>query len=98
MPDVVFRQFEWDSDKSDECFGRRGFDFHFACRVFSSPNYFEDVDEAHDEFEDRWLRIAPVDGILLTVVYVERGQRLRIISARRATVREKQDYYVRFLS
>jgi uncharacterized protein len=34
-----------------------------------------------------------VNGILLTVVYTERGERTRIISARKATRYEQREYY-----
>ena len=43
--------------------------------------------------EIRHIIAGMVNGILLTVVYTERGDRIRIISARKATKREQEEYY-----
>lgn len=50
-----------------------------------------DPDSAADEM--RYVIIGMVDGIPLTVVYTKRDNRIRIISARRATSHEQREYY-----
>ena len=56
---------------------RRVFDDAFALELF--------------DFESQPGEI--VDGVVLTVVYTEREERLRIISARKATKHEEREYY-----
>lgn len=46
-----------------------------------------------EPLEERYVRIGTANGILLTVVYTERDQRIRIISARKATTHEEKEYY-----
>ena len=45
-----------------------------------------------DYGEDRFKVVGIVDGVILVVVYAERGDRARIISARKATKREEHDH------
>ena len=73
-------RFEWSIVKSDETYRRRGFDFAFASCIFDSL-HTEDFDEAHDRDEDRCLCVGRVNGRFVTVVYAQRGERKRIISA-----------------
>jgi len=49
----------------------------------------------HSYFEDRIKIIGKIDGIL-AVIYTERGDRNRIISARQATKKEEYKYYKQF--
>jgi uncharacterized protein len=62
-----------------------------ACFAFDDPCGL-DVFQAHDA-EYRSLLIATASGRILAVVYTERGLRKRLISARRATKNEKNDYF-----
>jgi len=50
-------------------------------------------DEAAAYGEERFIILGRVGIQILSVVYTERGERLRIISARRATKYEKEQYY-----
>lgn len=81
--------FAWDEGKSDANFHRRGFDFAFAARVFAGP-VFKKVDVRRDYGELRIQAIGMVEGIVLFVTYTDRGNVRRIISARRASRRERQ--------
>ena len=45
-----------------------------------------------EEDEERFSRLGMADGFLLSVIYTERNGRIRIISARRATKYEQNDY------
>jgi uncharacterized protein len=72
--------FEWDDDKAVNNQQKHGVSFEEALTVFDDPLYLEDYDEAHSE------------GRLLIVIYVERTDRIRIISARLATNYERRYY------
>jgi hypothetical protein len=50
-----------------------------------------DSDSKADEI--RFVITGMVNGVILTVVYTERGDRRRIISARKATKHEQKEYY-----
>ena len=73
----------------------RGVSFRVAARVFLDENRFDDFNEIHSDFEDRIKTVGRIDGIL-AVIYTERGDRNRIISARCATKREEAQYYEQF--
>ena len=79
--------FEWDENKD-------GISFEYAARVFLDSKRIEMLDENHsDESEERYNVIGCVERILF-VVYTERGSdKIRIISARRATPKEEKLYY-----
>jgi uncharacterized protein len=62
------------------------------CRVRGDRRIGE-CDDRNDYGEDRFTRIGMVEGTLLFVSYTERDDRIRIISARRATKHEQNDYY-----
>ena len=65
--------------------------FKLARLVFAEPLAVDDVDD--DEPEDRARRIGMAEGRVLVVVYTMRGERIRIISARKASKREQDTYY-----
>jgi uncharacterized DUF497 family protein len=73
--------FEWDVDKSDDCFKRRNFDFQYASRVFESDSYYEEIDERDYGCEERNICVGRIDDEYYTVVYTHRGTRKRIVSA-----------------
>ena len=88
-------QFEWDDAKDRKNIAKHGIPFRTAILVFADPNRIEKYDEAHSLDEDRYLTIGEIDGtfMVLTVVYTERSEAIRVISARRATKREREEYY-----
>ena len=65
--------------------------FELARLVFEDPNAIDRLD-LDEPGEDRELITGLVGDVLLTVCFVERGRRKRIISARKATKREQVDY------
>ena len=87
------REFEWDDDKAELNWKKHGIKFETAAKVFGDENRIEEFDYLHSDYEDRWKVIGMVDKLLF-VVYTERSERLRLISAREATVQEKRRYYV----
>lgn len=84
--------FEWDEAKSRENLEERGFDFEFAARIFAGGDVLEYEDKRRDYRETRIAAIGEVEGALLFVVYTWRGYNRRIISARRASRRERDAY------
>ena len=87
--------FEWDSRKERSNIEMHGIDFDTAALVFGDDYRIERFDWQHSFEEDRYITIGSIKGLLavLTVVYTERGRVIRIISARRATKREAEEYY-----
>ena len=83
--------FEWDEEKAAANFKKHGVDFRDAVRVFSDPFRKEFYDAAHSDEEDRYNTIGKVRDVLF-VVYTERREYTRIISARKATRRERSWY------
>ena len=84
--------FQWDSDKAELNRRKHGITFDTAALVFADENRLERFDDVHSVDEDRWITIGKVDEILF-VVYTERGDITRLISARQATPQERSDYY-----
>lgn len=86
-------RFEWDPRKARENVQKHGVTFHEATSAFDDPHHILSYDMDHSETEDRFLLLGMSEHInLLTVVHVERGQKTRFISARRATPRETLTY------
>ncbi len=84
--------FEWDPAKNAANIAKHGIDFDDACRMFDGPT-LEKVDDREEYRETRVAAIGMVEGRELYVVYTMRGERCRIISARRANRDERQAYY-----
>jgi uncharacterized DUF497 family protein len=86
-------EFEWNPIKAPENLNKHGVSFDFATSAFRDPQALEKIDDWEDYGEERTRLISQAHGILLSVVYAERGQVYRIISARRATRHEQDEYY-----
>ncbi len=89
-------QFEWDEDKAALNLKKHGVRFETAARVFEDEDRIEFYDSAHSTEEDRYNTIGMVDSVLF-VVYTERKNRVRLISARPANSKERRLYYDRYL-
>ena len=88
-------KFEWDSVKAEINLKKHKIAFEDAALVFFDENRIDEFDEIHSDFEDRYKIIGKVENIL-TVIYTEREENFRIISARQATKREEVQYYEQF--
>ena len=85
--------FEWDEDKAAYNLATHGISFEAAAHVFDDRYCVELYDFAHSTpFEERYIVIGKVEDILF-VVYTERGENIRLISARYATPKERREYY-----
>ena len=83
---------EWDDTKAEINFKKHKIYFEDAARIFLDDNRIEDYDENHSDFEDRIRVIGKVDKVLF-VIYTERGEKFRMISARYADKKEEDEYY-----
>ena len=88
-------KFEWDDVKAEKNWKKHKVRFETAVEVFLDEYAYDEYDELHSDDEDRIKIVGKVENIL-TVVYTERGERNRIISARRATKKEEKDYYEQY--
>lgn len=87
-------QFEWDEAKAEANWNTHGVRFELAATVFRDPFAIERIDDREDYGEERLVLIGMAEGrVLLFVAYTEREERIRIISARRATQHEQDDYF-----
>lgn len=86
------RPMEWDDRKNEINKRKHGISFETAAHVFEDINRIEYFDEAHSADEDRFIVLGLVRKVLF-VVYTDRGDATRIISARKATKAETEVYY-----
>ncbi len=85
--------FEWDSGKARANEQKHGVTFFEACEVFDDDHSSAVRDPDHSADEDRYLIFGmSKDGKYLVVSYTERGDRIRLISARQMTPRERKAY------
>ena len=90
MPDL---QFEWDEAKAARNAEKHAVSFDEASSVFRDPLGKVVPDPTDPSGEDRAIMMGHSDqGRLLLVVFMERADRIRIISAREATRRERHGY------
>jgi len=82
---------EWDPEKADANLTKHGIDFADAVTVLHDELALTMRDDSSGE--DRFVTLgSDALGRLLVVIYTERDERLRIISARRATKQERRQY------
>ena len=89
--------FEWDARKAEVNRNKHGVSFEEAGTVFSDPNALDGPDLRHADEESRFLRLgrAGTDRVFIVAYTVRRrdnGESIRIISARRASRRERAAY------
>ena len=90
IDDVVF---EWDDQKSASNLAKHGVTFEESATIFRDELARSKSDTAHSVDEIRFLLIGNSQARrILIVVFVERGERLRLISARAATPNERGEY------
>jgi uncharacterized protein len=86
--------FEWHNAKAEANLQAHGLSFELAKTVFKDPFAVERLDDREDYGEERFVIIGMAEGqVLLFVAFTEREERIRIISARRATQYEQADYF-----
>ena len=86
-------EFEWDVEKAARNLAKHAVAFHEAATVFGDPLALTYFDPDHSESEDRFLTFGnSSQRRLLVVSHTDRGNSTRIMSARRATRRERKLY------
>ena len=85
--------FEWDDTRAATNFANHGVSFERARLAFGDPFAVGRIDDREDYGEDRFTMVGMVQGTLIFMAYTERGDRVRIMSARRATRHEQDDYF-----
>ena len=85
--------FEWDTKKARLNVKKHGISFDEASTAFRDPLSQTIDDPLHSKDEERFVLIGrSIQGRLLVIVHTERGDRIRIISARLATKKERFRY------
>ena len=84
--------FEWDETKEELNFRKHGIHFRTAMKVFLDPNMLIREDEEHLS-EERYDVIGKVGNILFVVCTFRKENTIRLISARLASVPEKERYH-----
>ena len=85
---------EWDEAKAELDLTLHGVTFGLAKTVFRDTCAVERIDDRQDYGEDRFNIVGMAEGgVLLFVAYTERENRIRVISARRTTHHEQDDYF-----
>ena len=85
--------FEWDPAKARSNLEKHGVAFEEATTIFDDPLSITIDDPEHSQDEERFVTIGQsTPQSLLVVSHCDRNNRVRIISAREATPREKRDY------
>jgi uncharacterized DUF497 family protein len=88
--------FEWDPDKDAWNYVKHGIRFETAAMVFDDPYHVSQLDRVVDG-EERWRTMGLIGGLVIVIVahtYREQNgeETVRIISARKATKRERKHY------
>ena len=85
--------FEWDKRKAKKNFVKHKINFKEAATIFRDPNSITIKDPIHSLDEERFIIIGrSIKDRLIVVAHCERQDRIRIISARKSTCRERRIY------
>jgi uncharacterized protein len=90
--------FEWDSRKAKSNISKHQISFERATTIFRDPNILSIPDEEHSESEERWITMGlDESGVLLVISHLFKHSskeicKIRIISARKATKTEIEQY------
>jgi uncharacterized DUF497 family protein len=86
-------RFEWDADKAELNIRKHRVSFEEATTVFRDPLSATAPDPDHSIWENRFVTLGlSFAGRLLIIFHAERGESIRIISARNATKQERKIY------
>ncbi len=85
-------EFEWDKEKANENLKKHGVSFEEAALAFFDENAVELFDELNSEAEIRYQLVGISITRLIFVAYKERNEKIRIISARKASAKQIRFY------
>ena len=84
--------FTWDEKKRKVNLAKHGIDFSDAADIFAGP--MVTVEDTREDYgEPRYVALGLLAGIVISVVYTERNDQLRIISIRKALKDETRCYF-----
>lgn len=86
-------QFDWDEVENERNQQMRGFGFDFASLIFTG-NTIEWPDDRRNYGEARVRAIGEAGGLILHVVFTDRGDVRRVISARVASRQERNQWHI----
>ena len=90
--DVIYGLFEWNAEKARRNVINHGVTFEEAAEIFDDPLNITFSDLDHSFNESRFIIIGLSGNFrLLPVIYAER-EKIRLISARQLTTKERNDY------
>lgn len=85
--------FEWDEVKAKENLRKHEVSFEEGKTIFNDPFLFTFPDNEHSADEERYINIGlSVNGRILILTYTDQQDKIRIISCRKATARERRFY------
>lgn len=86
-------KFEWDKEKAESNLKKHGISFDEAISAFDDLFNVDLFDPKHSEDENRFILVGQSENeSILIVSYAERGDKIRIITARKVTSKERKDY------
>lgn len=86
-------KFEWDDTKATKNIQKHGVSFNEASTVFRDPLALTYADPAHSSGEYRYLTFGhSIMNRLIVVAHSDKNDRVRLISAREMTRKERKDY------
>ncbi|MEO7959855.1 MAG: BrnT family toxin [Fibrobacteria bacterium] len=90
-------RFGWDPKKDESNLKKHGIAFEMAQLVFADPLALSVPDEGHSEGEERWVTVGQAGSHLIVLVVhtyrdTEEEEVIRLISARKATPKERKQY------
>ncbi len=85
-------EFEWDENKNKSNKLKHGIRFEEATKIFDDEKRIEYQDLRQDYGEERWKTIGQILGIIFSITYTIRKAVIRLISARRASQKERDLY------
>ncbi len=84
--------FEWDENKYNQTLEKHKISFIDAAQLFEEYIRFTYISQNTESTEKRYITVGLLKNKLLAVIYTERQENIRIITARRAHVREERIY------
>ena len=84
------QEFEWDDAKRRSTIRKHGIDFKDAKLIFDGRPVLHAP--SNQKGEERWIAVGSLEGFLISVIYTFRGEKIRLITVRRANRREREHY------
>lgn len=90
--------FEWDKKKNTVNKNKHGISFEEAAEIFDDPLHISIMDHRFDYYDERWITIGATKNGTVIVIghlysFTEDGDEItRIISSRKATKKERENY------